>query len=118
MLIFEEKGNGPIISTLIRYTFETLKIGEKDKFYNLIVKNLPNNEGEKIMTTIAESYRQEGAIIQSLEIAVRMLEANINIDLIASITGLPHDEIVQLKKQGATSSNFKIKVTEAKLVVS
>ena len=76
---------------------------EKDKtaLNKLILEYLPNKDGEQIMTTIAESYRQEGVQqgmqLEKLEIAKLMLFKDKSIAEIKEFTGLAENTILQLK---------------------
>ena len=77
----------------------------RDELSSLINEYLPKNDGEKLMRTIADSYRDEGinkgiaigANTKAIEIACRMLKENTEMKFIASVTGLSTDEIVKLK---------------------
>ena len=51
------------------------------------------------MTTIAESYRQEGVQLEKMEIAVSMLEAKMDVKVISSITDLSEEDIYKLRQQ-------------------
>jgi predicted transposase YdaD len=84
-----------------------------------MIEHLPKNDGENIMQTIADSYREEGvnkgiaigeargeargANTKAMEIAQRMLKEKTDIKFIASVTGLSTDEI--LKLQNSTQIN-------------
>ena len=73
----------------------------------LIVDNLPKEDTDDIMRTIADTYIEEGITIgeargeekRSLEIARRMLQENTDIKFISSVTGLSTDEILKLKNK-------------------
>lgn len=77
----------------------------------LIVNNLPKEDTEKIMRTIADSYREEsfekdiiqgiekGANTKAIEIIRRMLQEKVDIKLISSVTGLSTDAILKIQNK-------------------
>ena len=93
------------ISNLLWYIDGRLSEERRDELSSLINEYLPKNDGEKLMRTIADSYRDEGinkgiaigANTKAIEIACRMLKENTEMKFIASVTGLSTDEIVKLK---------------------
>jgi predicted transposase YdaD len=88
-----------------------------------MIEHLPKNDGENIMQTIADSYREEGvnkgitqgiaigkkdgiaigeargANTKAMEIVQRMLKEKTDIKFIASVTGLSTDEILKLQNK-------------------
>ena len=93
------------ISNLLWYIDGRLSEERRDELSSLINEYLPKNDGENLMRTIADSYRDEGinkgiaigANTKAIEIACRMLKENTEMKFIASVTGLSTDEIVKLK---------------------
>ena len=93
------------ISNLLWYIDGKLSEERRDELSSLINEYLPKNDGEKLMRTIADSYRDEGlnkgiaigANTKATEIARRMLKENTEVKFIASVTGLSTDEILKLK---------------------
>jgi hypothetical protein len=101
------------ISNLLWYIDGKLSEERRDELSSLINEYLPKNDGEKLMRTIADSYRDEGlnkgiaigknegiaigANTKATEIARRMLKENTEVKFIASVTGLSTDEIIKLK---------------------
>jgi predicted transposase/invertase (TIGR01784 family) len=119
------------IKDLLWYVDGKLSIEKRDALSGLMIEHLPKNDGENIMQTIADSYREEGVnkgITQGIaigkkdgiaigeargeakgiekrnvEIACRMLKEKTDIKFITSVTGLSIDEI--LKLQNSTQIN-------------
>lgn len=117
-----DKENGYIyIRKLLWYTNTKVAEEDKGKLNQLIIESLSNKDGEDIMRTIADSYRdqyygigiQEGikeGIQQGIEkgieqgiqqgveqTAIKMIKQNLDLKLISSVTGLSTDEILKLK---------------------
>lgn len=115
-----DKENGYIyIKRLLWYTNTKVAEEDKEKLNQLIIDSLTNKDGEEIMRTIADSYRdqyygigiqegiqqgieqglEQGATKKTLEIAINMLKQNLDFKLISSVTGLSTDEILKLKNK-------------------
>jgi predicted transposase/invertase (TIGR01784 family) len=109
-----DKENGYIyIKKLLWYTNTKVAEEDKGKLNQLIIDSLTNKDGEDIMRTIADSYRdqyygigmqegmQEGiekGIQEGIEqTAIKMIKQNLDLKLISSVTGLTSDEILKLK---------------------
>ena len=121
-----DKENGYIyIRKLLWYTNTKVDEDDKGKLNQLIIDSLTNKDGEDIMRTIADSYRdqyygigiqdgiekgiqegiqqgieqglEQGATKKTLEIAKNMIKQNLDLKLISSVTGLSPDEILKLK---------------------
>lgn len=117
-----DKENGYIyIKRLLWYTNTKVAEEDKGKLNQLIIDSLTNKDGEEIMRTIADSYRdqyygigiqegiqegiqqgieqglEQGATKKTLEIAKNMIKQNLDLKLISSVTGLSTDEILKLK---------------------
>lgn len=107
-----DKGKDYVHTKLILWYTDT-KIPEKNKqlLEQLIVDNLPKEDTEKLMKTIADSYREEGiaigeargiekgAMTKAQEITRRMLQEQVDIKLITSVTGLSTDEILKIQNK-------------------
>jgi predicted transposase YdaD len=115
------------LKNVLWYVDGNLSIEKRNELSGLMLEHLPKNDGENIMQTIADSYREEGvnkgiAIGKSegitigeargeakgiekrnVEIACRMLKEKTDIKFITSVTGLSIDEI--LKLQNSTQIN-------------
>ena len=96
---------------------------KRDELSNLMIEHLPKNDGENIMRSIADSYRDEGVskgiLIgmnegiaigeargeargvekRNIEIAERMLQENTNINFISSVTGLSTDNLLKIQNK-------------------
>ena len=103
------------ISNLLWYVDGKLSIKKRDELSNLIREHLPKDDGEQIMKTIADSYREEGinkgvnkgiligeargearGIAKTVK---KMLQQNLNLKLISSVTGFSSNEILKLKNK-------------------
>jgi predicted transposase YdaD len=110
------------ISNLLWYVDGKLSVEKRDELNGLMLEHLPKNDGENIMQTIADSYREEGVnkgitqgITQGIaigkkdgiaigearlmEVVQRMLKEKTDIKFIASVTGLSTDEILKLQNK-------------------
>lgn len=93
------------ISNLLWYIDRKLPEDKRNELSSLIIEHLPKSDGEKIMRTIADSYIDEGiqiVISQGIEqgieqSAIKMLKQNLDLQLIASITGFSQEELLKLK---------------------
>ena len=89
------------ISNLLWYIDRKLPEDKRNELSSLIIEHLPKSDGEKIMRTIADSYIDEGiqiGISQGIEqSAIKMLKQNLDLQLIASITGFSQEELLKLK---------------------
>ena len=92
---------------------------KKEEFEQLILDNLPKDDGERLMKTIADGYIEEGvnkgiligeargeargiqkgATNKVIEIARRMLQEKTDIKFISSVTGLSIDDILKLQNK-------------------
>ncbi|MGV2432566.1 MAG UNVERIFIED_CONTAM: Rpn family recombination-promoting nuclease/putative transposase [Rickettsiaceae bacterium] len=101
LIVLDQERGYIYIKKLIWYT--DAKLDEKDygTFNQLILEHLPKNDGEQIMSTVAENYIQkgraegeargkaEGIVEGKMEIARTMLSMKKPIAEIQTITGLP-----------------------------
>lgn len=105
-----DKENGYIyIKRLLWYTNTKVAEEDKEKLNQLIINSLTNKDGEDIMRTIADSYRdqyygigiQEGiqeGIQQGIEqTATNMLKEGAEVEFVVRVTGLSSDEVLKLK---------------------
>lgn len=104
-----DKEQNYILTRLILW-YSDSKVSEKSKHLleQLIVDNLPKDEANNIMRTIADSYIEEGfnkGMVQGLEkgknkkaieIAKNLLSQKIDIKTISAATGLSLDDIQKL----------------------
>ena len=118
--ILIDKGKDYVHTKLILwYTDSKVPEETKQDLEQLILDNLPKEDSRNIMRTIADSYIDEGVnkgiIIgraegeargeargvkkRNFEIAKRMLQENIEIKFVASVTGLTTDEILKLQNR-------------------
>jgi predicted transposase/invertase (TIGR01784 family) len=97
---------------LIWYNNNKIEENQRKELDMLIEQNLPTEDRENIMRTIADAYRDEGmakgmakgATGKALEIAKRMLQQKLDLKLISSVTGLSSDEILKLKSKTQIAS--------------
>ena len=91
------------IRNFVWYTDTKLPEAKRDDLSNLIIEHLSKNEGENIMKSFAETYMEKGiekgreeAITKT---AIKMLEQKADIEFVAKVTGLSHDQLLKLKNQ-------------------
>ena len=101
-----DKENGYIyIKKLLWYTNTKVAEEDKGKLNQLIIDSLTNKDGEDIMRTIADSYRdqyygvgiQEGIQEGIEKTAINMLKEVAEIEFVVRVTGLSSDEVLKLK---------------------
>ena len=104
--ILIDKGQDYIHTKLILwYTDSKVPEEKKQLLEQLIVDNLPKEDRENIMRTVADSYIDEGIAIgeargvekTSMKIAKNLLLQNTSLDTISSATGLSVDQLQKLK---------------------
>lgn len=111
-----DKGKDYVHTKLILwYTDSKVPAENKQLLEQLIVDNLPKEDTENIMRTIADTYIEQGvekgiAIGEAkgeargvekrnIEIARRMLKENTDIKFISSVTGLSADDILKIQNK-------------------
>ena len=103
-----DKGKDYVHTKLILwYSDSKVPAENKQLLEQLIVDNLPKEDTDDIMRTIADTYIEEGITIgeargeekRSLEIARRMLQENTDIKFISSVTGLSTDKILKIQNK-------------------
>ncbi len=103
------------ISNLLWYIDGKLSEEKRDELSGLIIEHLSKTDGENLMRTIADSYREEGITIgitigkkdgiargeaRGVEkTAIKMLKQKLDDSLITSVTGLSTDEILKLQNK-------------------
>ena len=103
------------IKNFLWYIDGKLSVEKRDELSSLIIEHLPKDDGEKLMTTIAESYIDEGvskgmligeargeargAEKEKSLIAQKMLKENTDIKFISSVTGLSTDELLKIQNK-------------------
>ena len=111
-----DKGKDYVHTKLILwYTDSKVPAENKQLLEQLIVDNLPKQDMENIMRTVADTYIEQGVekgILQGIEkgiekganqrnveIVSRMLKENTDIKFISSVTGLDNDEILKIQNK-------------------
>lgn len=107
-----DKGQDYVHTKLILwYSDAKVPLEQKKMLEQLIVDNLPKEDTDKIMKTIADTYIEEGIAIgeargvtkgatnKVIEIASRMLQEKTDIKFISSVTGLSNDDILKLRNK-------------------
>jgi len=96
------------ITMAIWYNDSKIEETQREDLDRLIKQNLPTEDRENIMRTIADAYRDEGmakgATSKALEIAQKMLQQKADLKFISSVTGLSSDEILKLKSKTQIAS--------------
>lgn len=98
---------------MIWYTNSKIPVGQKKKLEQIVINNSPNKDVNRVMRTIADSYKEEwfdkglvqgveqgveeGEGKKTIEIANNMLKSNLELKLIFSVTGLSIDALQKLK---------------------
>ena len=86
------------IKKLLWYSDARLEKG-KEQGLEEILKNNLKQEGEKIVKTIADKYREEAKEETSVAIAMNLLQLDIDRDAITKATGLSLEQINKLKNK-------------------
>jgi len=106
-----DKGKDYVHTKLILwYTDSKVPAENKQLLEQLIVDNLPKEDTDNIMKTIADTYIEEGinkgiAIGEArgearlIEVVRRMLKENTDIKFISSVTGLSTDDILKIQNK-------------------
>ena len=107
-----DKGKDYVHTKLILwYTDSKVPAENKQLLEQLIVDNLPKEDTDNIMRTIADTYIEEGIAIgeargvekgatnKIVEIARRMLQEKTDIKFISSVTGLSSDEVLKIQNK-------------------
>jgi predicted transposase/invertase (TIGR01784 family) len=111
-IIIDKEQNYILTKLILHYTDSKVPEEKKQLLEQLIVDNLPKDEANNIMRTIADSYIEEGfnkGILQGIEkgreegiekgkaeLIKMMLNQGNSVDTISKITGLPASEIQKL----------------------
>ena len=108
--ILIDKGKDYVHTKLILwYTDSKVAEEKKQQLEQLVVDNLPHEDTEEVMRTIAQAYIEEGVekgihlgeargkAEGKAEIAKNLLLQNISLDTISTATGLSHSDIQKLK---------------------
>ncbi len=94
---------------MIWYTNSKIPVGQKKELEQIVINNLPNKDVNRVMRTIADSYKEEWfdkGLVQGIEegiqagvekTAINMLKSNLELKLISSVTGLSIDALQKLK---------------------
>ena len=97
----ENAGKINYVFTTIKYFFEVGEAPNQDKFRDVIQRGLTKS-GDKIMT-FAEQLRfegyQKGVNSTKSEVAVNLLQQNLDVKIVAESTNLPIAQILELKKK-------------------
>lgn len=87
------------LKDMLNYLFNEGNFSNKKTFYSMIQNEFSSKIGDNIMT-LAQQERAEGKVEgkheEKLEIAKKMLDANLDIIFISKITGLNKDAIVKI----------------------
>jgi predicted transposase/invertase (TIGR01784 family) len=89
------------LELMLTYSLTAIDENDTMKLKEVLTNHLNNESGEKLMTSIAERFAQEGRVEGRVEgvteTAINMLAANLDIDLISQCTKLPVQKIEELK---------------------
>jgi predicted transposase/invertase (TIGR01784 family) len=100
---------------MIWYNDSKIEESQREELDRLIEQNLPTEDRENIMRTIADAYRDEG-MAKGIETgmakgfqegvkktALKMLQQKLDLKLISSVTGLSSDDLLKLKNRKLAS---------------
>ncbi len=88
--ILIDKANDYIyIRTFLYYTDARVEDHKKEQLTKIITDNLSKEDGEKLMPTIADVYIAQGMEKGIETVAVNMLKANLDLELVSKVTGYP-----------------------------
>lgn len=96
--IIEERGENSYIYTVISYVVEAAEVSDKHKFMKTLTAGLKSIDEEKIMT-IVEQLKPELYNRALHKVALNLLKLKMSVAKISKATGLPVQEIEDLKKQ-------------------
>ncbi len=102
---------------MIWYTNSRVPVDQKKELEQIVINNLPSKDVNKVMKTIADSYKEEWfdkGLVQGIEqgreegieegiqagiekAAINMLKSNLELKFISSVTGLSIDILQKLK---------------------
>jgi predicted transposase/invertase (TIGR01784 family) len=108
---------------MIWYNDSKIEESQREELDRLIEQNLPTEDRENIMRTIADAYRDEGmakgietGMAKGIETgmakgfqegvkktALKMLQQKLDLKLISSVTGLSSDDLLKLKNRKLAS---------------
>ncbi len=81
---------------MLRYIFSVRSDVDEHKLKSIIAKRFTEAEGEEVMT-LAERLIQRGEKNGTLKVAINFLKSGFAEGVVAENTGLPLDEVRQLK---------------------
>jgi len=102
-VLLDQQHDYVYIRKFLSYTDAKVSEEKQEQLTRLIIDNLPKEDGEELMRTIADSYRDEG-VNKGIAIGVektarRMLQENTDINFISSVTGLSIDDILKIQNK-------------------
>jgi predicted transposase/invertase (TIGR01784 family) len=96
------------IKSILWYLDSKLSEEKKTDLEQLIVDNLPTEDTDKVMRTIAQAYIDQGIEKGRLEAiqntAIKMLQQKADLKFISAVTGLSRDEILKLQSKTQMAS--------------
>ncbi|MCA0254369.1 MAG: Rpn family recombination-promoting nuclease/putative transposase [Proteobacteria bacterium] len=112
-IIIDQEQNYILTRLILWYTDSKVPVEQKMLLEQVCVDNLPKQDRDEVMRTIADAYIEEGynkGLVQGIEkgeargeekkaveIANNMLKSNLELKLISSVTGLSIDTLQKLK---------------------
>jgi len=112
-ILIDQENKYFYIKSLWYYTEKKVPIERKEELIKIILDELPDNTGEEVVKSVADTYIDEGYVIgldegreeEKIEIASNMLEQDFNLKQIASVTGLSANEIKKLQNSARNSND-------------
>ena len=106
VILLDKESEYIYIKKFLWYTDAKVSEDNKERLNSLILDNLPKEDGEQIMRTIADGYIEQGmerGLAQGAQqciakVALKMLQQDLDPKLISSVTGLSLDELHKLAK--------------------
>lgn len=91
------------IRSFLYYTDARVEDHNKEQLTKIITDNLSQEDRERLMPTIADVYIAQGMEKgrgEGIEmVAVNMLKANLNLELVSKVTGYPVQQVAELKNK-------------------
>lgn len=113
VILIEKENEYLYLRLFICYTDAKVPMDSKQALNELIKNNLPKEDGEKVVYTIADSYVaegfhkgvkaakevwiQEGMRESTKQIAINMIKSNLDFKLISSVTGISVKDLQKLE---------------------
>ena len=100
-VMIDRKNDYVYIRKLLWYSVDKIEAGGEGERLRMVLKDNLNkdgkNEGDKVMKSLADKWREEGIEKERFVIAQNLLQSNVDRDTISKSTGLSIDQINKIK---------------------